>query len=50
MFSANHYVTEGDGIRVAAAQECPVYDLSFENATKQSDQLRDVIGELLGKI
>lgn len=44
------YVTEGDGIRVAAAQGCPVYDLNFENAVKQSDQLRDVVSELLGKI
>jgi chromosome partitioning protein len=44
------YVTEGDGIREAAAQGCPVYDLSFENATKQSDQLREVVGELLGKL
>ena len=44
------YVTEGDGIRVAAAPGCPVYDLNFENAVKQSDQLRDVVSELLGKI
>jgi len=44
------YVTEGDGIRVAAAQGCPVYDLNFDNATKQSDQLQEVIRELLSKI
>ncbi len=44
------YVTEGDGIREAAAQGCPVYDLNFENALKQSNQLRGVVSELLGKI
>lgn len=44
------YVTEGDGIRMAAAQGCPVYDLTFENALNQSHQLRDVVGELLDKI
>jgi len=45
-----NYVTEGDGIRVAAAQGCPVYDLNFDNAVKQSNQLREVVSELLGKI
>ena len=44
------YVTVGDGISAAAARGCPVYDLNFENAVKQSDQLRDVVSELLGKI
>lgn len=44
------YVTEGDGLRVAAAQGCPVYDLSLDNAIKQSDQFRDVVRELLDSI
>jgi chromosome partitioning protein len=44
------YVTEGDGIRMAAAQGCPVYDLNFENANKQSEQFYAVIKELLNKI
>lgn len=44
------YVTEGDGIRVAAADGCPVYDLPFENAIKQSNQFSDVVDELLRRV
>lgn len=41
------YVTEGDGIRQAAAQRCPVYDISGANAEKQSKQYYDVTKEFL---
>jgi chromosome partitioning protein len=44
------YVTEGDGIRAATAQGSPVYDISFENACKQSTHFRQVIHELLSRI
>ncbi len=44
------YVTEGDGIRKAAAQGCPVYDIRLYNAYKQTNQFREVIDELLEKI
>ena len=33
-----NYVTEGDGLRMAAAQRMPVYDVSGANAEKQSNQ------------
>jgi chromosome partitioning protein len=44
------YVTEGDGLRTAAAQGCPVYDINFDNARKQSDQFQAVIQELMNNI
>lgn len=42
-----HYITEGDGLRQAALDRCPVYDLSFENAYKQSRQYKNVTKELI---
>ncbi|MCP4698780.1 MAG: ParA family protein [Gammaproteobacteria bacterium] len=44
------YVTEGDGLRQAAAQNCLVYDITSPNGIKQSDQFQDFITELLTKI
>lgn len=41
------YVTEGDGIRQAARDRCPVFDISGQNAEKQSDQLRALAEEFL---
>jgi chromosome partitioning protein len=36
------YVTEGDGLRQAAAARVPVFEISGANATKQSGQFRDM--------
>ena len=44
------YVTEGDGLRRAAQNFRPVYDLSMPNAVKQADQFRAVTEELLGRM
>lgn len=43
----NSYVTEGDGIRQAAAQRVPVYDISMSNAVKQSQQFKDLTSEFI---
>lgn len=43
------YVTEGDGIRQAAAARVPVYDIALANAEKQSDQFKDLTSEFLGR-
>jgi chromosome partitioning protein len=43
------YVTEGDGIRQAAANRCSVYDISGQNAEKQSQQYKQVTTELITK-
>ena len=42
-----NYVTEGDGLRQAAANRCPVYDVGGANADKQASQFLDVTGEFL---
>lgn len=42
------YVTEGDGLRQAAARRIPVYDVTGANADKQSEQFRELTGEFLG--
>lgn len=42
------YVTEGDGLRQAAAQRVPVYDISIANAVRQSDQFKALATEFLG--
>lgn len=44
-----NYVTEGDGLRQAAAQRIPVFDISLANADKQSLQLRALTAEFLEK-
>lgn len=43
------YVTEGDGLRKAAAARVPVYDISGSNAEKQSMQYRALTEEFLKK-
>lgn len=43
------YVTEGDGLRIAAAQRIPVYDVGGSNAAKQSGQFRQMTLELMQK-
>jgi chromosome partitioning protein len=43
------YITEGDGLRQAAANRCPVFDITGQNAQKQSRQLTDLTDELLRK-
>lgn len=42
-----NYVTEGDGIRQAAAQRVPVYDVPIANAARQSDQFKEITEEFL---
>ena len=42
------YVTEGDGLRQAAASREPVYDMIGANASKQADQFRELTEEFLG--
>lgn len=41
------YVTEGDGLRRAAQESRPVYDVNGANAKRQSDQFRAVTDEIL---
>ncbi len=41
------YVTEGDGLRRAAQERIPVYDVSGANAEKQSGQFRALTTEFL---
>ncbi len=43
------YVTEGDGIRQAALNRCPVFDISGTNAEKQSVQYKSVTDEFIVK-
>jgi chromosome partitioning protein len=46
----DHYVTEGDGIRKAAARRCAVYDVNdTPNAERQAEQFREVTAEFLTK-
>lgn len=44
------YVTEGDGIRQAAEQGGLVYDISSQNAQKQSEQFKNFVIELLNSL
>ena len=43
------YITEGDGLRQAAEQRCPVFDLATPNAKKQSDQFKRLTKEFIRK-
>ena len=43
------YITEGDGIRQAARDRCPVFDVTGANAEKQSEQLRNLATEFLSQ-
>ena len=42
-----NYVTEGDGLRQAAAARVPVYDISGANANKQAQQFRELTDEFV---
>ncbi|MFY9261715.1 MAG: ParA family protein [Gallionella sp.] len=42
-----NHVTEGDGLRVAAAQRQPVYDVTIPNAFKQAEQFRALTKEFM---
>ncbi len=46
----NSYITEGDGIRNAAADGCSVYAISGANAERQSRQFMELVEELLTKL
>ena len=41
------YVTEGDGLRQAARDRCPVFDVGGQNAGKQAAQLRRLAKEFV---
>jgi chromosome partitioning protein len=41
------YITEGDGLRQAAADRVPVYDIHIANADKQSYQFRNLLEEFM---
>lgn len=43
----SNYITEGDGLRQAAALRIPVYDVNIANANKQSRQFRAMTEEFL---
>ena len=43
-----NYVTEGDGLRQAAADRIPVYDVQLLNAEKQAEQFRELVDEFVG--
>lgn len=43
-----NYVTEGDGLRQAAAERVPVYDINLANAERQASQFRALVAEFLG--
>lgn len=45
----SEYITEGDGLRIAAQQRVPVFDVNGANAAKQSDQFRRLAREFLQK-
>jgi chromosome partitioning protein len=45
----NEYVTEGDGVRQAAALRLPVFDISGDNASKQSAQFKRLTKEFMEK-
>ncbi len=43
------YITEGDGLRKALLEKCPVYDVGGNNASKQAQQFRSLTIEFLEK-
>ena len=46
----DHYVTEGDGLRQAAQNSCPVFDIQLANAQKQSEQFEAITQELIDNV
>ena len=45
----DNWVTEGDGLRQAAAARCSVYDITGANADRQSLQFQSITAEFLQK-
>lgn len=45
-----NYITEGDGLRQASGQGTLVYDISTQNAEKQSEQFQNFVQELINSI
>lgn len=45
----DEYVTQGDGVNLAAQQRVPVYNISGANAQKQAGQFRRLTAEFLTK-
>ena len=45
-----NYITEGDGLRQASGQGTLVYDISTQNAEKQSEQFKNFVQELINSI
>ena len=43
------YITEGDGLRQAAANRCPVFFINGANAEKQAEQFEEMTTEFLGQ-
>jgi len=43
-----YYVTEGDGLRMAAANRVSVYDVQINNAYKQALQFKNLTNEFIG--
>jgi chromosome partitioning protein len=43
----DNYITEGDGLRQAARNRCPVYDIGGANAEKQTTQFKTLTNEFL---
>lgn len=43
------YVTEGDGLRQAAAEHLPVYDVRGSNAAKQAEQFTALVTEFIAR-
>lgn len=43
-----NYTTEGDGLRQAAAERIPVFDVKIANAEKQSRQFMRIVDEFVG--
>lgn len=41
------YITEGDGLRQAAANRCPVFEICIANAGKQSKQFKELTKEFI---
>lgn len=45
----DNHVTEGDGLRQALAQRCPIYDVDGNNAQRQAEQFRLLTKEFMLK-
>ncbi|MGN4999114.1 ParA family protein [Aeromonas sp. 61P] len=45
-----NYITEGDGLRIAASSRLSVYDVTMENAYKQANQFRALTVEFIQRV